>query len=221
MASRFIVNTTFYHPFTRRSANAVALLAAFAVSQSAAQAPARPDRILTIAELRACMKLEQANKQAAADILQEQEAFKRDQEAIKAEQSEVGLANEQLRARSNAILGERDAISALSTALAAKAQAAKTDAEKAEAEADRAKLLERNRLYEQDVASFNASQETQRTRVVALNARIDPINQRSRTVNDRVEPHKKQVETWREQCGNRRFREEDEIAIKKELAAGK
>lgn len=175
---------------------------------------------MTIAELRACMKLEKSNNQNAAEILQAQEAFKRDQEAIKVEQAEVSKANDDIRSRSAAITAERDALSPLISALSAKLQVAKTDAQKADAEVERLKLVERNRLLDQNIDSFNASQQTQRDRITALNARIDPINQRNRTINERVEPHQKQIATWRDQCGNRRFREEDEIAIKKEMAAG-
>ena len=166
------------------------------------------------------MKLEKSNNQNAAEILQAQEAFKRDQEAIKVEQAEVSKANDDIRSRSAAITAERDALSPLISALSAKLQVAKTDAQKADAEVERLKLVERNRLLDQNIDSFNASQQTQRDRITALNARIDPINQRNRTINERVEPHQKQIATWRDQCGNRRFREEDEIAIKKEMAAG-
>lgn len=175
---------------------------------------------MTIAELRVCMKLEKSNIQNAAEILQTQEAFKRDQEAIKVEQAEVGKANDDIRARSATILAERDALAPLISALSTKTQAAKTDEEQALAEAERLKLVERNRLLDQSIDSFNTFQQTQRDRIAALNARIDPINQRNKTINERVEPHQKQIATWRDQCGNRRFREEDEIVIKKELAAG-
>lgn len=202
------------------SFGAIALFSVVGASLAFAQAPARPDRIMTIAELRTCMKLEQANKLTAAEILQTQEAFKRDQDAVKAEQGEVSKTNDMLRARSATLAAERDTLSALATAFSTRIQAAKTDAEKADAEAERAKLLARDRQYEQDIASFNTAQDALSQRITALNARIDPINQRSKTINDRVEPHQKQVATWREQCGNRRFREEDEVVIKKELAAG-
>ena len=82
-------------------------------------------------------------------------------------------------------------------------------------------LFRSNRAYEQSVERFNAAQQTQGDRIRALNERIGAINQRNQTVNDRVEPHQKQVAVWRVQCSNRRFREEDEVAIKKEMAAGK
>ena len=186
-----------------------------------AQSPVRNDKIMTMVELRSCMTLEQSNKKTAAEILQEQDAFKRDQDAVKTEQAGVGKANEETRARSAMIVTERDALSTLVSALNTKAEAAKTDAEKAEAEAERAKLVERSRLLEQNIDGFNASQQTLRDRVTALNARIDAINLRNKIINDRIEPQQKQVATWRDQCGNRRFREEEEVVIKKELAAGK
>ena len=191
------------------------------MSHAIAQAPARADKIMTRDQLRACMKLEQSNQKMAAEILQEQDAFKRDQDAVKIEQAEAGKVNDEIRTRAAALAAERDAMSARVAELSAKGPAAKTDAEKADYETERVKLVERNRRYEQNIELFNASQQAQRDRIAALNARIDAINQRNKTVNDRVDPHQKQLTVWREQCGNRRFREEDEIVIRKELAAGK
>ena len=197
------------------------LLAALSVTHALAQAPARPDKIMTIAELRTCMKLEQSNKKTAQEILQQQEAFKRDQDAVKAEQVAVNKANDDIRATAATNSAERDSVSGLMSALSAKASEAKTDEQKAAIEAERATLVERNRAYEQNVERFNATQQAQGDRVNALNERIGAINQRNQTINDRVEPHQKQAALWREQCSNRRFREEEEIVIKKEMAAEK
>ena len=166
------------------------------------------------------MKLEKSNNQNAAEILQTQEAFKRDQDAINAEQTEVSKANDDIRARSATIIAERDALALAISAASTTMQVAKTDEEKAQAEVLRLQLVERNRLLDQKIDSFTALQQTQRDRITALNARIDPINQRNKTINERVEPHQKQIATWRDQCGNRRFREEEEVVIKKEMAAG-
>lgn len=186
-----------------------------------AATPARPDKIMTIAELRTCMKLEQSNKKAAEEILQEQDAFKRDQASVKTDQAEVTKANDEIRANAATITAERDALSALIAGMSAKSAAAKTDEEKAVVEAERLSLIERNRKYEESLDRFNAAQKAQRERVTALNVRIGAINERNGSVNDRVEPHQKQVALWRDQCSNRRFREEEEVVIKKELAAGK
>ena len=82
-------------------------------------------------------------------------------------------------------------------------------------------MNKRNKAFEKSLDEFNAEQKALRDRVDKLNASIDGINQRSHNVNDRVEPHKQSVAQWREQCSNRRYREEDEIVIKKELATTK
>jgi hypothetical protein len=203
--------------------NTATLLAACLSSYAFAQAPGRAaaDKIMTREELRTCMKLKASNEKNAATIQQEQQNFTRDQESVKAEQAEVSKGNNDLRTRLAVINAERDAMAAIVAELSAKAPTLKTDAEKAEYEAERVKLIERNRVHQQNTEAFNAAQQTHSERVAAFNTRVDAINQRSKTVNDRVEPHQEQLAAWRSQCGNRRFREEDEIVIKKELAATK
>ncbi|TAG00963.1 MAG: hypothetical protein EAZ43_12370 [Betaproteobacteria bacterium] len=186
-----------------------------------AQPAAKADRIMTIDELRACMQLNAANEAQAKDIVLQQQAFKNDESAVRAEQAEVNTANAAARKRAAAIVAERDALNAMIPVMNERAAAAKTDAEKAAYEADRATLVERGRVLQQETEAFNASQQPLRERVDALNVQIAVINQRALTVNELVEPQQKQVEVWREQCGNRRFREDDEVIIKKELAAGK
>jgi hypothetical protein len=215
------VKTHFFSAHLRAALCAVAIFSAIGASHVAAQAPARPDKIMTIDELRACMKLKQANETAAASILQNQQMFTQDQSAVKTEQAEVNTINEAIRARSAVLVTERDAISALAAELSAKVESAKTDAEKASFETERARFNERTSAHQKNTDAFNAMQQTQRDRVAALNPRIDVINERSKTINDQVAPHQKQVATWRDQCGNRRFREEEELVVKKEMAAGK
>ena len=198
-----------------------ALFVAVGATNLFAQAPARSDKIMSINELRSCMMLERANTIAAAEILQTQQAFKTDQDSVKAEQAEVDRLNQLTLERINAINAERGALSAAISAHAAKAQAASTDADKAAADAERVTLVQRGDALDQSVNALNAAQPALRERVSALNVRIDAINLRSKTVNDRVEPQKQRAAEWRDQCASRRFREEDEVLIKKELAATK
>ncbi|HPG60434.1 MAG TPA: hypothetical protein PK586_00385 [Casimicrobium sp.] len=199
------------------SAAAVLLVHAPAVAQT----PARPDKIMTISELRVCMKMKQSNDAAALEIQRDQTNYTRDKDALKAEQLEVNKGNDDIRARGAALRAESDAISARVSEMSNLGQTAKTDEEKAAYEAERVKLLARNSAYEKNVAEFSVAQKAQIERVNAVNARIDAVNARSHGINDRVEPQQKKAAAWREQCGNRRFREEDEVVIKKELAAGK
>ena len=176
---------------------------------------------MSIAELRSCMALEKTNGVAAAEIHQTQAAFKADQDAVKAEQGEVDRANQISRERIATINAERDGLSVAISAHSAKAQGATTDAEKAAAETERVTLVKRGDTLQESVNAFNAAQQPLRERISALNARIDAINLRNKTVNDRVEPQKLRIKEWQDQCASRRFREDDEILIKKEMAAAK
>ena len=101
------MKTNFFKAFVGASVCASAILAALNANPAFAQTPARTDKIMTLAELRTCMKLEQSNKKSAAEILQEQATFKRDQDAVKADQAEVGKVNDDVRARSAVLNAER------------------------------------------------------------------------------------------------------------------
>jgi chromosome segregation ATPase len=186
-----------------------------------AQPAAKTDRIMTIDELRTCMTMQKANEVEAAAVKQEQADFTRDQDTIRAEQAEIKKVNDDIVARSNALRADRESMANRVTELRAMAEAAKTDAEKADYEREREKLAERSRAHDRATAEFNSTQQSQAARIDALNARIGPLNERGKTVNDRVEPLQEKLASWRVQCSNRRYREDDEIAIKKELAARK
>ena len=186
-----------------------------------AQAPARPDKIMSLDELRQCMKTKKVNETAAAALTVEQENFKRDQDAVKAEQAEINAINERNRARTAEIVAEREALAKLVSDMSVRVATVKTDAEKADYETDRLKLVERGNELQKNTQAFNAAQQALQPRVAALNQRIDSINERSRRINNGVAPLQKDDADWRAQCGNRRFREEDEVQIKKEMAAAK
>ena len=51
------------------------IVALVADAPVAAQSAARPDKIMTISELRVCMKMKQVNDASAAEILQAQQSF--------------------------------------------------------------------------------------------------------------------------------------------------
>jgi hypothetical protein len=190
-------------------------------SSEKTQPASKGDKIMTFDELRACMTTQKVNEAEAASVKQEQADFTRDQEAIRAEQAEVKKINEEIVVRSNALRADRESMANRVVELRAMAEAAKTDVEKADYEKERDKLAERSRAHDRATTDFNSTQQAQAARIDALNARIAPLNERGKIVNDRVEPLQEKVASWREQCGSRRYREEDEIAIKKEFAARK
>lgn len=174
---------------------------------------------MSIDELRACMTTKKVNDDEASALKREQADFARAQDAVRAEQNEVKKSNDELLTRAAVLRSEQAAMMSRVDELRLIALEAKTDADKAQYEQERDRLAERNRLHDLAIVNFNAAQQAQATRIEALNARIGPLNERGKAVSDRVEPVQEKVVAWRAQCGNRRYREEDEIAIKKELAA--
>jgi uncharacterized protein (DUF3084 family) len=194
----------------------LAVLPAFVSAQAS-----KNDPIMSKDELRACMKAKQSNEDEAASIKTDQETFKRDYDAFKTEQTEINKQGDDLRGRATAISVERDVIATRASELQTRVPNLKTDEEKAKYEADRAQLLERSQMLDRTTAKFNEDQQSYAKRVEVFNGRIGPINERNKTVNSRVEPLEASVDSWRKKCGNRRYREDDEIAIKKELTAKK
>jgi hypothetical protein len=101
------------------------------------------------------------------------------------------------------------------------AEAAKTDEQKAAYEVERVKLTERGNLHTASNAQYNVDQQDFNKKNDALNARIPALNERGKAVNDGVESLQTKVSAWQSNCSKRRFREDDEILLKKEMATKK
>ncbi|MCS6996757.1 MAG: hypothetical protein NZ533_07355 [Casimicrobiaceae bacterium] len=200
-----------------RSASAllVGLLAAGVWAQAAPGG--RTDALLTKEELRACLLAKQANDREAASIRAEQEAFVREHDAIRADQAELKRQAEALEAERLALRAEDEAISRRLVELSLERRQAKSEAERAPFDAEEQALRDRRRRNDLRQTEHVAAVREHGQRVDALNARIEAINARGRTINDRVAPLQARIEAWRTQCANRRYREEDEIALRKEL----
>ena len=98
---------------------------------------AKADRIMSIDELRVCMKLQQTNEKNAGEILDAQDSFKRDQDAVRAEQAEVRKASDARRTRLAELTTERDAIATAVNDLNTRIQAAQKEADKTALEPER------------------------------------------------------------------------------------
>jgi len=178
---------------------------------------ARADRIMSKEELRACLLEKLDNDRDAQTLRADQQAFARDFDAVRAEQADVAGQGEAIRARSQGLRSEYATVNARLAELQPLLAGAKSDEDKARYEQERQELLARRRQNDNAREQLGQAQREHAARVDALNVRIDAINAKSRTVNDRVEPLQARVEAWKAKCGNRRYREEDEIALRKEL----
>lgn len=182
-----------------------------------AQTPAKPDRIMTYKELRACMELKQQADGAAAQVRARQQAFEADRDALKADQARFAKSKDELVLRSATLNREQSDNVAARDALNAKLPTAKSDEEKAALAQQGAQLADRVSRFDKDATQFDADLRAHNERATALNTRIIEINERSKTVNDGADEAAELSSNWRNRCGNRRYREEDETEIKKEL----
>jgi chromosome segregation ATPase len=192
---------------------------------SAAPAPStkiRPgEKLMTRDELRACFKDRATNDASAKAVIADQEQFKKDYDAIRAEGTQLRTDNEAARAQAAAIQAERQSVNERTSLLGARAATAKTDEEKATYEKDRQALLADGRAVDAKVEAFNAAQASLRERSNAFDAKVAPINERQKAINTRVEAQTATVNEWTTRCNDRAYDELDEIAVKKEMAAGK
>lgn len=181
-------------------------------------------------ELRACLKQQETLAARRTEVDQQREPLERDkaqlakdQQALAAERDKLEATRrgaEDLSARMKAH-GERVAAWNERAKAAQERTGAQGDRERRQLEADRAQLqkdqaaLEAERTAlgtsaQQGVADYNAKAQ-------ALDARVSDWNRRNAELVERANAVNQEREQWLDSCANRRFREEDEIAVRKGL----
>jgi chromosome segregation ATPase len=207
---------------------------------AAAAAPAASARgfgnargaLLTRDELRACFAQEDALKKklaaqeaARAPLEQDKKVIAEEQSAMRAERAklqggELPAAIAAFTTRSNTFNERRMRWEARLKEFNDAGRSAKTEerdaleAERLELEKERTALeAERTRLQAQQDERAQGTQAFN-VRVKALDARVDEWNKRSHAWNDANVALEAERGEWVTNCGNRRYREEDEIAIR-------
>ena len=193
------------------------LTATGAIAQTAANA----DRIMNYKELRACMELKQQADRAAAQVRARQNAFEADRDALKVDQTRFAKSKDELVVRSETLNKEQQDIIAARSAVNAKLPTVKSDEEKTALAQQLTQLADRATRFDKDATQFDADLKAHNERATELNTRVIGINERAKTVNDGVDEAADLNSDWRNRCGNRRYREEDEAEIKKELGLTK
>jgi erythromycin esterase-like protein len=128
--------------------------------------------------------------------------FKR-QDTLDKERATVEREAVDVNAQRGDVLKQRDAINAEFDAMAARLNAERALVDTANVEA---------------VAAFNkkaqAAQEEYRARKADSDAKVEAWNARSKGMKEREASYADANQNWRETCGNRRYREDDEKAIR-------
>jgi chromosome segregation ATPase len=212
---------------------ALTLLLAVVTAPVAAQNPKSAqrqgpgDNIMTREELRACLKQEDAVNARRRDIqaenttlAREKEDLQRQAEALKGENQTIAQRNAAIRDLAARIRDHETRVQSWNQRVAKLGEAPRGDRERLQTELEAEKLTlqqsfetltaENNRLsdgFSEAVAAYN-------TRAREHGQQLDGWNQRSRALADASAAEQRQREDWRLACGNRRFREEDEAAIR-------
>jgi len=206
-------------------------------------APAKPDaktlggkgmasgKLLSRDELRQCMKrLDEVNagtkpiEAERATLDAERAELAKAGDALKIEREEIDRRLAAVREWEGRVRTHRDAIEAYNKKSATLAEAPKDKKEALQAElsaesarlgtsqatlsADEARLVP---AYQESVRLYNVKAE-------ARDAKVGDWNKRNTVANEASKKHEDARLSWLDECANRPYREDDEIAIKKEKA---
>lgn len=209
-----------------------------AQAQTPAAAPAAEGRTLSLGgsgkgplldrdELRACLKQQESLTARRNEVEQQREPLERDkaqlaqdQEALAAERSRVDASR-----RSVEELGVR--LKAYSDRVAAWNQRARAaqersgpgvEGERRQLDNDRAQLQKEQAALEAERAAVGTSAQQAvadyNAKAQALDARVKDWNRRNAELSDLAVAVNLERERWVDECANRRYREDDEIAIR-------
>lgn len=197
--------------------------AAKPAAQSAAPAakPAAKGKLMTRDELRTCMANNQEIDDQAAKLKTRQADVLKERDELKALKETNAKSDSDLGTQGDALKAEIAATNAAGEEL----KVAAPKMEKAELKAKQDEFNARAAALQAKIDAYNAALTTARAEaakaVDAYNARVDAFQKHTDDFNEAVEDLNDKRNAWKLKCGNRSYDENDEIAIKKELAGKK
>lgn len=203
------------------------ILAQSSAAKPAPAAKAETNRLMTRDELRACMK-------AADDIKQRTASLEQRKAALTQEKAKIAPANEELKGYRTELASYVDAVKAADAAVRAHAEKVEVwnnelkDAEESKMKtaerrkkqllAERAELDATNKALidarAAKVKEYDAAVERFNARAKGVEAMVNDWNQRNEKLADDGDALLEARTNYAADCANRRFREEDELAIK-------
>lgn len=215
----------------------LATAVALAGSHALAQAPAKKaDKIMTKDELRACMTLDRDNERRTDEIEKRHEVLSRERDELEKIKDDTGPQ----RAEIDKLLEEvKQADAKVGENAAGIEDWNNRMAEFTKRKKDMRNAARREQVLKQERLKLEAANEQvlaeRGARIAAYEKAVEALNQHtaqrggaSVEWNKRYEALRveeaelnKSKDKWTAECSNRRFRENDELAIKKELAAKK
>jgi len=176
-------------------------------------------KLLSRDQLRSCIEMSEANSLEADAVKVDQNTYKDTASALKAERDALqkadeaaGVALAEMKAEREGILKEFENIKAY--------------ADNKDPRPDPEVLAARNKAYQERAKAFdtrvnsiNENNAKSNEARKAFGVKVDALNASFKALEERQENHLDKVDTWKQECGNKQYDEEDEKAIKKERAA--
>lgn len=185
-------------------------------------------KVMTKDELRACMKQQDELSRQRTDVEARREAMNKDRDAIQAENESLKTEQASFKERSSKVKEYNDRMSAFAARVDAY-NAAQTElaemrpgpfADRKRRELDKEKV-ELSRIDAQNKAEGDTMKTGLEKDVNALNARVDAQskratewNTRNKALDDEASIYEDKRIDWKLNCGDRRYREDDEKAIR-------
>ncbi|WP_457424563.1 hypothetical protein [Roseateles sp. P5_E7] len=174
-------------------------------------------KLMSRDELRACINLQDGNTKEALALKTEQTAFEVNEAKIKAEKVTLDAGEAALAKQFSEVKAEKEAILAAHAALTAEAP----KLEKADLKARNEAYMARTNAFNAMFDAMKAADAEQSVKRKAFNEKIDARDAQFKTVKDREEKYFDADDKWKAECSKKLYDENDEKAIRKEMAAGK
>lgn len=176
-------------------------------------------KLMTRDELRSCMKTSADNEAEAKLIKEEEGRFNVEHQALIDEKAALVKRGEEVGASMEALKKERDEIVQFGENI-------KTRVEKEKLDKDALKKLQdeyvtRANAMDKKIEAHNQSKDGYVAESKGFDGKIEAHNKRRDELAARVDKHLDATDDWKAACYNKSYDELDELAIKKEMAAGK
>lgn len=174
-------------------------------------------KLMSREDLRACIIENQATDEESQALKQKEKDVLAERDSLKAFKAEQDKAEVDLKARGDQVKTDIDAL----TAFRGEIEAGASKMDKAELKAKQEEYTSRANALQTRVDAFNKERNDRVELYKTFNTRVDAQSKSLDDYNERVEQLAERREEWKKKCANKSYDEADEIAIKKELAAGK
>lgn len=174
-------------------------------------------KLMSRDELRACMVEDDALIQEGNALKVREKEVLAERDALKTFKADQDKAEKDLTERGAAIKAEIESVKAFGAEI--EAGAPKMDKEQLKAKQE--EYTTRANALQPKIDAFNKERNERVELYKTFNARVDAQGKALDEFNERVETVGEKRDDWKRKCANKAYDENDEIAIKKELAAKK